>query len=297
MPDPFVRISAINIVVSNRNLQGRENYARLWKQTFELRSNVRVRGDTRGMIGSLSMRNSPDTLWGDLFKFSALDPDAPWLNLDTGQAAADETMKQIQIPPQLRPNLRIVPYYFFPNVHSLVFASRLDAANTFAPRLVATLLMRLFDTPIIKSRFGPIEVTVEPDPRSLDNIFNLSRLKRLEITIKRPNALGNAERRLFKRMYEVGADRIEQVYVAKSPQGLQPDDEIKEIAQIAASNGSVTARGEDLSGEIVERSTKDQPLEEKIDYNPATTDARKLVETAAADMRLSIINSRGFDAK
>jgi hypothetical protein len=117
-------------------------------------------------------------------------------------------------------------------------------------------------------RFGKAEVTVEPDRETLRKIFSLPRLKTLRIEVSPPNALADVERRLFRLMDAQNADRLVQEYESKRPDGLRPTEDVKELAEVAQSNGVVSAKGVGDEGRVVSLSTEDHPHQEKIVFNP-----------------------------
>ncbi|WP_417283529.1 DUF4747 family protein, partial [Comamonas sp.] len=57
------------------------------------------------------------------------------------------------------------------------------------------------------------------------------------------------------------AKRIETALIALPGQSLQPDDETRILAQVAASNGKVVGYGLDSHGKRIQESTKDKPMD------------------------------------
>ena len=238
------------------------------------------------MIGSVRPlhedRDGPRSrVAGDLYKFVDIDPGAQWLNLRTGRPAEDDQLRQIRIPPDLRPNLRTVPYVLFPQVHRLIFASALDPKNTLTPGLAQSLVEQCLNQPHLVERYGPVEVHVEPDREVLEQLLRMPRLKLLEMRVDSPNVLGPAERRLFEYMDRNNAERYEQTLRSTHPDGLRPDPEVRSIARVAQAHGVVNARGENEDGRVIELSTAERPLQERVIYDRNLTTARAALEERA----------------
>lgn len=208
-----------------------------------------------------------------------------WLDLRTGRAAERQAVdQQVRIPTNLRPNLRVLPYVFFPRLHRLVFVSHLDAKNALSPGMARSLVEQCLSRPEVAEEFGKVEVTVEPDRETLTRIFALPRLKRLRIEVSPPNALADVERKLFRTMEQQNADRLVQELESHHPEGLKPSQEVQQVAEVAQSNGVVSAKGLNDSNRVVELSTADHPHQEKVVYNPNIATASDTLIARAPDI-------------
>jgi hypothetical protein len=276
-------LAALNVVL--RPPHRADRYTDLWRAAASARAPVPLRGDTGGLIGSAHFKDAGtrhERVEGDLYKFVSIDLQGNWLDLRTGRAAERQAVdQQVRIPANLRPNLRALPYVFFPKLHRLVFVSHLDAKNALSPGMARSLVEKCLSRPELAEEFGKVEVTVEPDRETLTRIFALPRLKRLRIEVSPPNALADVERKLFRAMEQQNADRFVQELESHHPEGLKPSQEIQQVAEVAQSNGVVTAKGTNESNRVVELSTADHPHQEKVVYNPnIATASDTLIERA-----------------
>lgn len=64
------------------------------------------------------------------------------------------------------------------------------------------------------------------------------------------------------------ASKLVETWSSQDPKGLKPDDDTKELAQIAKSNGKVEAKGENSKGIVEVISTAKHPILEKVTYDP-----------------------------
>jgi Domain of unknown function (DUF4747) len=262
-----------------------QRYAELWLDAARSISAVKLRGDTGGLIGSAHTYKQGEIskyIYGDLYKFVNIDFAGKWLDLSTGQAAPPDAVdRQVRIPENLRPNLRFLPYVLFPKFHRIVFISYADQSNAISPGMAKSLVERCLTRSELIDKYGKVEVTVEPDRETLGRIFALPKLTQFRIEVSPPNALADIERKLFKMMDEQNADKFVQQLDSHDPRGLLLSNEIKQIAEVAQSNGAVFASGVNEQNRLVHVSTTDHPLLEKVTYNPkTTTPAESLIQKA-----------------
>jgi hypothetical protein len=281
-----ISIAALNIVLPPQHHPDR--YAKLWMDAARRQFPIKLRGDVGGMIGSANIHVESEQkkyIWGDIFKFVNIDMAGKWLDLSTREAALPEDVnRKVRIPETYRPNLRALPYIFFPRQHRLLFISRLDQRNTLSPGMAKTLVERLLSTPDLVESHGEATITVEPDRETLKRIFELPTLKQISLEISPPNALGDIERRLFKWMDDQNATKYVQQITSNRPDGLALDREVRQAARVAQSNGFVSARGLNEDGQTVNYSTIDHPYQEKVAVNTAITTVGDAFEQKAPEI-------------
>ncbi|WP_308921034.1 DUF4747 family protein [Janthinobacterium sp. J1-1] len=261
-----ISIGVLNIVLPPPHSP--ETYIALWRAAFKKRKPVMIRGDVGGMIGSLKRESEFEWISGDLYKFLNIDNNGKWLDLSTTEpAAAEDVAQNVSIPPHYRPNLRSLPYIFVPEKHRLLFISRLDQSNNLSPSMAKNLVERLLNSAELQKVYGEVTVTIEPAYDSLDRIFELQQIRSLKIEVSPPNALGDVERELFDWLDEQNATNFKQELESNSADGLQPTEKVKEIAEVAKSNGFVEGRGKNEDGRVVTLSTKDHPFEERLIFD------------------------------
>lgn len=124
----------------------------------------------------------------------------------------------------------------------------------------------LFSDETISSEFKSIEVTVIPEKSALSLIFKLPRLNKLFLQIMPPNPddLAEFEQDVLSRLNNMNAEKLEQAYYGETGESLEPDEELKKLAKVAAHNGYVQGTGKNSDGTTVTLSTIDKPMKESI---------------------------------
>ena len=283
-----ISIAALNIVLPGPHHPNK--YGAFWSDAAKRRSPVKVRGDTGGMIGSAQNGPGGEYIWGDLFKFVNIDLAGPWLDIATREAAPPEDVgRKVVIPETYRPNLRALPYVFFPSSHRLFFISSLDLKHKLSPGMAKRMIEEILLAPALVAEFGAVTVTVEPDRETLRKIFALPVLKKISMVVSPPNALGDVERELLRYMAEQHATKYTQELTSNHPQGLELTPHTMQVAKAAQSNGYVSASGVNDEGITVKLSTVDHPQEEKVLYNTNVTTPSDVLHETAKEMLIDIL--------
>ena len=265
----IVSISALNIVMSMPHSS--ERYVQLFQKAYKKKLPINIRGEFVGVLGSCRLEevDGRQIVVGELYKYFELKMDSQWYNTLENKAADDDELSKIIIPGHLKPHFEVSPFVFFPHKHRIFFISR-EVDGTFTPNQAHKLFDALFNSQPLVGEFGSIGITIEPSIDSLSQILGISKMKMLHIEVTPPNPDDQdlMERRLYKKMRLRGADK--QIIELHSDQhsGLQLDEDLKSLAKIAQSNGSVSGRGEDEVGRSTSLSTLSHPLQEKTIYDP-----------------------------
>jgi len=264
-----LRIGGINLVTHPHSPQ---KYVELIEALFDLRRPVSIRGDQRLMLGELRALNSDDPLAGLVgffYRFTHIDSDARWFNIERHKAATESEMRRISIPPNLQPNLAEFSFVFYPRKH-LFYFERQQSGTSLSPLAAFTLFEKLANLDEIKERFGKIDLTVLPDKSTLDRIFKMHRLAHLSIDLSLPNPDdgGDLDEEFFDRLRRQGARRMHQELVADVAQTITPNEDTRNLAIVAARNGSVTGGGYDVAGIKQEESTAKGAWSKTIRYSP-----------------------------
>lgn len=245
-----------------------ELYVKLFQEVFAIGEVVKIRGADWGMPGYLltsSMGNPLEGMSGALYRFLNINPDEPWLDVTKRAPIREEDGTPIpQIPEHLKPNLREVPFVFYPQGHRFFFD-----AGSFSPSSAASLLRNISKNSSIIDKFGIIDVIVESSKEAIERILSIPSLTRLEIFITRPNAddISSQKRRFLERMESQNARTFKETVTSLKEQGINPDEETRVLMDLASSNGWV--RGVGYAGETKrEESTDPHPLLEKERYDP-----------------------------
>jgi hypothetical protein len=265
-------IAGLNIVTHPHSSDG---YVQLFKSFFREALSVLVRKNQRVMLGEMrpivTGQNLSNGIFGRIYEFDQIDPDAPWFNVKKNEVATNEEVSQITIPADLKPNLAFFEYVFYPKTHKLYFITSYSN-ESLSPNYVEKLFLQLVELPIIRKNFGKVEIKLMPDKSQLKKILSMHRLAKLTIDVARPNPDDNAdaEEEVFKRLEEEHARRIVKVLVAEPNESIVPNEDTKLLAKVAAmhGNGKVEAVGFNQAGERIEVSTSKKPWKEPIIYDP-----------------------------
>lgn len=258
--------AALNIVISPPHRPDR--YIELFQAAYRLRQPVPLRGDYVGLLGSCRVEkgkaDGATILSGQLYKFFELDRAAGWFNIAAHKPAEDDELATIRIPDNLKPHFQVLDYVFVPKGHRLIYVSR-DRKESISPRQAQKFFNLLLNHSSLLERFGNVEVTVEPAREALERILAIKRLTRLTIEVNPPNPDDHqeAEQRLFKLLSEQRADRLRTELHSTHKSGLSLNEETKQLAKVAQSNGYVEGHGQTADGKTVDVSTEDHPLIEK----------------------------------
>lgn len=252
-------------------------YIKLFRSAFGLQKSLKSRGDQMLLLSYLERPKEKDgqvEVHGTLARFTDIDQEQPWFNMQTNDEAEEHDVMKINIPAHLKPNYKPFSFIFFPQKHLFVF-ERYSEGSTISHGIVASFFKRLFEEPEIVETYGSINIDVVCDHKGLDSILRIHQLKRLEITVKRPNPddWADAERRVLEKLDAQNANKIEQKMTCITGQSIKPDNDTKVLAKVALSNGKVKGDGVDENGETVEYSTIDYPKTERMMYDPETMTA------------------------
>lgn len=256
-----IEIRQINIAMHDPH--SAQAYVDLFAKTYRMRR-VFKRGRADGyMLGALynpHLAVAENELRGEFYRFTNIDPDAPWFNTQTGKPADEDESGRIDIPRNLQPNLEIVPFIFKPREHRLWYIGK-DRKTALGPRIAESLLQTLFNSTVQVNNLPAVEVTVIPDKAAVKKVLGLHRMTRLTITFKRPNPddAHDVERRILEKMRKRNVTRMVEVMTSKGDQGIVTDDDLSAEAQAAAINGVVVSEGYDNAGRRAKESTTNKP--------------------------------------
>ena len=253
-------------------------YASLLQKAFDLKRIIPLDGDRRAYLGSCIpfSSNPADGFEGNIYRFTQINQDQPWLNMLTGnEADPDEVEADVAIPQHLKPNFSAIRYNFFPKKHKLVFeiARRDPTTNkptNFSPAMAEKFFDRLFSDNSLRTEFADFEITIEQSSETLEEIFSIFHLRDLKILIKKPNPNdGDIEEEIERQLEEENVDSLEQTLKSKdSNEGLKPSQRTKVYAKVALSNGFVFGSGYDEEGDKKEFKTANKPQIYNGEFEP-----------------------------
>ena len=266
----IVPIGVLNLAMHAPHSEVR--YSELVEALFAAKRSATTRGASKMMIGRLysgskAVENS-DLVTGEIYTFFNLDAGLPWLNTERSEEALEDEVKEVFIPENLKPHFSKFLFVFVLPTHRMYIQLK-SGRRSLGIQAAANGIARLLAMPELEA-YGPVDVTVEPSKDIVDRIFDMPFLRKLHIELLRPNPDDGhrEERRLLARLESASASKMSEDWVSERESSLRPDEEIKTLARIAASNGFVEASGKDLNNAPTSISTRESPLIEKVLFNP-----------------------------
>jgi hypothetical protein len=159
--------------------------------------------------------------------------------------------------------------------------------GSIAPREVERFFGTLLNQDELR-KYGPVYVSVVSRSDSVDEIMLGLQLKRLSIQIHMPNPddHGALEREIRRRLRNQKAASVTEELRAAPGKALEPDKQTRLLAEVATTNGEVTAVGKDENGVNVTRSTKSFPAVETVSYDTDSVSNEQAFLRAARSFRV-----------
>ncbi len=251
-----VEVSAVNIRIS---ADKDRDYSSLLNELFQLKSGVRVHGNTYVAITYFNAEEGS----GVISKYSEIDVDGDWFDIEFFDIASDEDIEKISIPENLRPNYSAFYFLLDVNLHVLAFETYSES-KSLSSRSVQKYFDEILQTTKIRESFGFVEADIIKSYGEVNRILSLPELNELRLTIKRPNSddvSGDLARDIEERLRDQNAEEYEETIKSKDEDGLSPNERTEKLAMIAAENGQVSAKSI-VNGVMTSHSTAETPLKE-----------------------------------
>jgi hypothetical protein len=273
LPSPYLErnkmqrrfgIAPLNLTI-NVEKHSPEIYKELFAKTFNERICVPIGNEHNALIGSLYHHSDENNvLYGEIFRYVNLNKGEAWFNtLNQKEADVKEVAKTISIPEWLKPHLRKTPFLFFLNEHKLFILSKgLTSKKNHQTTISPSFAKKIFESLFLENGIGTVNITPIPAQDTLEKIFSIPAIHQFTIETLRPNPDDNdaAEKAVVELMKRRRIDKDERKLHAEKNSSILLDDELKNSARIAQSNGFVEAKGKDENGHVVTHSTKDNPM-------------------------------------
>lgn len=245
-------VAQLNISLDAHQDPGR--YLELFTAAKRKRRRAQYRANNVAMIG-WSHKYGDGIIGGELYRFVDFDPEASWINLDKEEEADKDLIDQI--PKNVRPGMKRVPFAFFATsqrgLHHRLFV---DTSST------SVYLLRSIWDKLVNGQSDLVSVSIIQKPEAIEEVLSMPGLRTLELVIRPPNPddLEGLEEKMRKRLRKQRAASLTQILKADRTGGhLEPDEETRALAEVARTNGSVRAVGEDEDGHRAEKNTLEHP--------------------------------------
>ncbi|WP_293995165.1 DUF4747 family protein [Sphaerotilus sp.] len=265
-----IQVSALNIAMQTPH--SAERYIELFEVVRRQRVLVKVDSLRAAMVGPISNHDDSQEygpIYGEIYYFIKISRDEPWFNLITRAPASLSDASSIELPTHLLPHLKIIPFVFGPTNHRLYFSSKISNASLSTQR-AKKIFEEIINSACREGNFPQVNITIIPDQETLENIFNIHRLRTLEITLSPPNPDDSEDDqvRLLRKLDLMHAKKETRTFHAKYGESLSPDEETRTMALVAAENGKVVGEGIDENGAKVKESTEGHPWMKNLRYDP-----------------------------
>ncbi|MDH4746530.1 DUF4747 family protein [Sphingomonas sp. CBMAI 2297] len=261
--DPKLEVSAINIRIPDTH---NRDYRALIERLAGLRRGVRVYGDSYVAIKFFS---SDQEDMGIIAKYTEIDIDGDWFDLEDFDTATPERLEEISIPDALRPNLAQFYFQLFPDDH-IVAVSTYAESKGLSTRSLLKYFREALSWREISEEFGRVEVDIVQNYHGVEELLALPYLKEVRIIIRRPNSddvSGDLAAIIEERLKEQNGDEYEEVLRSKDSGDLEPNERTRKLGVVAAENGELRTKSI-INGIMTERKASDMPLTEGTRYKP-----------------------------
>jgi len=231
-----------------------ENYLQLFEDALRAKRAVVYRGSDYLMLGAfngIGASEKIDGIWGVIYIFVNIDTKAPVLNIVKGEPVVSQNGEvTFPAPEELKPNLKVVDFVFFPKGHRLFFSLKTTPLGTEQPkqvssRILSGALYRLLNHPDLFEKYGEVNVYTENNVEVVADILRIPSLTKLDIAITLPNDddISQQMKRLTEKYQQERIKKVQHTLTGYKENGLAPDEETQAMMQLAVSNGKITAVG------------------------------------------------------
>lgn len=266
-----ILVSALNVAMHRPHSPQR--YVDLFKAAFNA-GQFFQQGEIHGLLFG-SLQDTVDAvekneLIGEVYRFVKVDANEPWFDTRTKKQATSEEVDQINIPQHLLAHMQQIPFVFYPRQHELWFVSK-DRKDSLPITVAERFFQKLLEKTAMANNFPEVAVTALPDFDALDEVLGLPDLHHIELSFKRPNPddAGGIEAIFEERLANMNVRTRHETLTAVQGQVLQPDEQLRAEAAVAARNGNVMAKGRNEYGITIQATTAQKPRKIYMQVNSA----------------------------
>ncbi|WP_084861634.1 DUF4747 family protein [Salibaculum halophilum] len=271
-----LEVAALSIRIQNDKPR---DYTGLILDICGLKTGMRIHGEKYLALSNFNEESG----FGRLAKYSEIDVDGDWFDIEAFDVADPESVEDVSIPEKLRPNLAIFEFFLDRDNHLLIFETYADS-KTLSANSVEKFFKAILSKEEIESKYGKVEADVVKSIDEVDKILSLPMLKELTVSIRRPNSDGLPEdvaADIEERLAEQNGEEYVEGLKSRDHDGLKPNERTKKLAYVASENGDVSAKSV-KNGISVWHETKEKPMKEMDTYSKddthTTTVFRRLTE-------------------
>ena len=278
-------VAALNIRIP---IDYKRDYGALLEDLRSLRRGVRVFGDSYVAVSFYDSK----TKTGTFSKYTEIDIDGDWFDLEDFGIAKPSRIEEIFIPDSLRPNHAAFYFKLDIDLHVITF-EKYSESKSLSTRSLEKYFQEILGEESIVEKYGLVESDIVKNYGEVERILALPDLKEIRLTIRRPNQddiSGSLAKIIEDRLHEQNGEEYEEI-IRSRDDGLKPNDRTKVLAQIAAENGQVRAKSV-VNGILTDHDTSEVPLTEASKYSADEETAMTVFSRLSAKLLVLIKGKR-----
>ncbi|UKV16838.1 DUF4747 family protein [Thalassospiraceae bacterium SW-3-3] len=252
------------------------------KDIFNRKIRVSIHGDRYGMISYLDERErEKGIISGIITTFTKIEGGS-WFDAESLQVATDDKISKVNIPDNLYPNSASFYFVFNTKKHKIFFQNY-SSGKQITPSSALKFFSRLSEDVWIMKKYKAAKISIVQEKASLDVLFSLKRIKKIEIVLLKPNTDifdDDFEENVEKHLDETNSRQISIVYDAEKGESVYPTEELRLIGGVALDNGNVKVTGRNEKGAVT-LDSNDYPkiIQDRYDRDKTSEESafRKLI--------------------
>ncbi len=265
--DPKIEVAAVNLRIPDSHDR---DYTALICELANLQRGVKVYGHS---FVAIRLFLPEENHLGLIAKYTEIDIDGDWFDLEDFDAAKPEKLDEINIPDGLKPNLAQFYFQLFPDDHIIVVSSYAES-KSLSTRSVERYFKEALSWPEITEKFGRVEIDIVKNYRAVDELLSLPDLKEVKIVVRRPNTDDLDEDLasvIEERLKENNGDQYEETIKSNDSDNLTPSARTHALGKVAAENGEVHTKSL-VNGVMTHNQSASTPLIERTTYDPSDSE-------------------------
>ena len=248
-------------------------YGEFIEALYALRRSVKIRGERYAMISLLNRGEGGEGIYrGLITTFTKIDTEEPWFNAGNMREADDSEVSQIVIPDNLYPNAAAFNFLFDTNNHK-IYIQTYSKGKLLSIKLADKPFSELSTDLSITRQFNRASITISQSKAGLARVFDLPVIKRVTITLLKPNAdvfEDDFDEKIEGFLQEIHSRKMTVTVEAEPGRSVVPNAGLRRVSESALEHGAVTVDGRDADG-TTRRSTEDFPRIIHSRYDPDVT--------------------------
>lgn len=281
-----IEVSAINLrIPADKD----RNYTKLLSFLFDKKIAVKVYGNS--FIAITDFNKS--TGRGAFSKYSEIDIDGDWFDIEDFAPADPEKVDEVSIPDTLRPNLSAFHFKLEADIHVVLFETYSESKALSTRSIDKYFKEVLSDNDVIEN-YGRVESDIVKSYGEVDRILSLPQLKELRIIIRRPNnddVSGDLAAQIEDRLTDQDGEEYEEIIRSKNEDGLKPNKRTKKLSIIGAENGEVFGKSI-VNGVMITHTTSEIPEKMSDTYMKEEIDTLTMFQRLVTKMTKKIKKKR-----